>query len=329
MQWHNGYNLDNLVWCCMVSGSWCMILTLLGPSLKDIHIQLQPSQVQLNSSLNPGGPDGKHWPPCSLCNAALNSGITQISHIEHVHLHHFVHGDTKPTNFLMGVGEHNHEVYLVNFSLAKKFRDPKTHLHIPYKEHCPPTGTGSYVSINDHLDVKWSCCDDIESLAYILLYFLHGSLSWHAIQAATSKQEHNKILQLKMSSTLNFYHACPSEFNIFLAVGLLTKNLTTTTCAASFTSSLYVKGTNMGTNLPSVYWVKTCVTGPLEVEERLGKRLYRRMMYHILWTRCMSTHHSMPVLWSPLVLGNTLKTLTLAATHIHQPLVPLSTISSR
>jgi hypothetical protein len=94
----------------------------------------------------------------------------------------------------MGVGEHNHEVYLVNFSLTKKFRDPKTHLHIPYKEHCPPTGTTSYISINDHLGVERSRRDDIELLIYILLYFLHRSLPWHAIQAATSKQEHNKIL---------------------------------------------------------------------------------------------------------------------------------------
>jgi serine/threonine protein kinase len=116
----------------------------------------------------------------------------------------------------MGVGEHDHEVYLVDFGLAKKFRDPKTHLHIPYREHCPPTGTTSYISINNHLGVEWSRRDDIESLTYILLYFLRGSLPWHAIRAVTSEQEHNKILQLKMKSALNLYPACPSEFSMFL-----------------------------------------------------------------------------------------------------------------
>jgi serine/threonine protein kinase len=85
----------------------------------------------------------------------------------------------------MGAGEHNHEVYLVNFGLAKKFRDPKTHLHIPYKEHCPPTGTTSYVSINDHLGVEQSRCDDIKLLAYILLYFLHGSGMPFGLQPAS------------------------------------------------------------------------------------------------------------------------------------------------
>jgi serine/threonine protein kinase len=33
--------------------------------------------------------------------------ITQISCIEYVHSHHFIHGDIKPSNILMGVGDHN------------------------------------------------------------------------------------------------------------------------------------------------------------------------------------------------------------------------------
>jgi casein kinase I family protein HRR25 len=101
--------------------------------------------------------------------------------------------------------------------LAKQYRDPKTHLHIPYKENCPPTGTAPYVSINNHKGVEQSRRDDLESLAYILVYFLHGSLPWYGVEPAVNKQRHNAILRRKQSSHLTrLCSACPPEFGMFL-----------------------------------------------------------------------------------------------------------------
>jgi casein kinase I homolog HRR25 len=117
----------------------------------------------------------------------------------------------------MGVGDHDHQVYIIDFGLAKQYRDPKTHLHIPYKENCPPTGTAPYVSINNHKGVEQSRRDDLESLAYILVYFLHGSLPWYGVEPAVNKQRRNAILRRKQSSHLtHLCSACPPEFGMFL-----------------------------------------------------------------------------------------------------------------
>jgi len=41
----------------------------------------------------------------------------------------------------MGLGKKGNLVYAIDFGLAKKFRDPRTHQHILYKENKNLTGT--------------------------------------------------------------------------------------------------------------------------------------------------------------------------------------------
>ena len=77
--------------------------------------------------------------------------ILQISRIEYIHGKNFLHRDIKPDNFLMGLGKKGNLVYAIDFGLAKKFRDPRTHQHIPYRENKNLTGTARYTSINTHL----------------------------------------------------------------------------------------------------------------------------------------------------------------------------------
>ena len=74
----------------------------------------------------------------------LGPHLLWISCIEYIHSQNFIHRDIKPDNFLMGTGKHDNLVNIINFSLTKKFRHPKTHLHIMYREnnnnknHHPP-----------------------------------------------------------------------------------------------------------------------------------------------------------------------------------------------
>ena len=77
----------------------------------------------------------------------------QISRIEYIHSKHFIHRDVKPDNFLMGLGKKGNLVYIIDFGLAKKYRDARSHQHIPYRENKNLTGTARYASINTHLGI--------------------------------------------------------------------------------------------------------------------------------------------------------------------------------
>ncbi|KIM81370.1 hypothetical protein PILCRDRAFT_41145, partial [Piloderma croceum F 1598] len=74
-----------------------------------------------------------------------------ISRVEYVHLQNFFHRNIKPDNFLMGIGKLGNQVNVIDFGLTKKFRNPKTHLHIPYRENKNSTGMAQYTSIYDHI----------------------------------------------------------------------------------------------------------------------------------------------------------------------------------
>lgn len=57
----------------------------------------------------------------------------------------------------MGLGKKGNLVYIIDFGLAKKYRDSRTHQHIPYRENKNLTGTARYASVNTHLGIgKWS-----------------------------------------------------------------------------------------------------------------------------------------------------------------------------
>ncbi|RAQ43813.1 Protein kinase-like domain protein [Aspergillus flavus] len=85
-----------------------------------------------------------------------------------------------PDNFLLGIGKRGNQVNVMDFGLAKKHRDSKTHFHNFYHENKSITGTARYASINTHLDVEQSRRDDMESLSYVMLYFCRSFLPWRA-----------------------------------------------------------------------------------------------------------------------------------------------------
>lgn len=114
-----------------------------------------------------------------------------------------IHRDIKPENFLIGLKPNKNTIYLVDFGLAKRFRDPSNGEHIPYRDGKHMTGTVRYASIYTHLGIEQSRRDDLESLVYNMLYFCNGDLPWQGIKAKNQKEKYNKIMERKISLTPN------------------------------------------------------------------------------------------------------------------------------
>ncbi|KAH0794892.1 CK1 family protein kinase [Histomonas meleagridis] len=113
----------------------------------------------------------------------------------------------------MGVGRNSSQVFIIDFGLAKKYRDQHTHTHIPYCEGKSLTGTARYASVNALQGKEQSRRDDLESLGFVWLYFLRGSLPWMGLPAKDQKQKYERICSVKAKTT--FEELCegfPDEF---------------------------------------------------------------------------------------------------------------------
>jgi casein kinase 1 len=56
----------------------------------------------------------------------------------------------------------------------------------------------------------------MESLGYVLMYFLRGSLPWQGLKAATKRQKYEKISEKKMSTPIELLtKGYPLEFTTY------------------------------------------------------------------------------------------------------------------
>lgn len=176
-----------------------MVMELLGPSLEDLF-NLCSRQFTLRTIL-------------MIADQVLDR-------VEYLHSKNFIHRDIKPDNFLIGRvnGPHQSVIYMIDYGLAKKYRDPKTHQHIPYRENKNLTGTARYASISAHLGSEQSRRDDLEAVGYVLMYFCRaGTLPWQGIKANTKQEKYHKIMEKKMSTPVEVLcKGYPAEFATYL-----------------------------------------------------------------------------------------------------------------
>ncbi|RNA04465.1 casein kinase I isoform gamma [Brachionus plicatilis] len=91
---------------------------------------------------------------------------------------------------------------MVDFGLAKDFINPERGSHIVYNENKTLIGTARYMSVNTHLGREQSRRDDLESIGYLLIYFLKGHLPWQGLKVDSFNERYKKIGQTKISIKL-------------------------------------------------------------------------------------------------------------------------------
>lgn len=191
-----GVGIPQIKWCGSEGDYNVMVMELLGPSLEDLF-----NFCSRRFSLK----------------TVLLLADQMISRIDYIHSRNFIHRDIKPDNFLMGLGKRGNLVYIIDFGLAKKYRDARTHQHILYRENKNLTGTARYASINTHLGIEQSRRDDLESLGYVLMYFNLGTLPWQGLKAANKRQKYERISEKKLSTPIEeLCRGFPAEFPTYL-----------------------------------------------------------------------------------------------------------------
>uniref|UniRef100_A0A8C6QEM1 non-specific serine/threonine protein kinase n=1 Tax=Nannospalax galili TaxID=1026970 RepID=A0A8C6QEM1_NANGA len=160
-----GVGIPHIKWYGQEKDYNVLVIDLLGPSLEDL------------------------FNFCSrrfTMKTILMLADQMIRRIEYVHTKNFIHRDLKPDNFLMGIGRHCNKLFLIDFGLAKTYRDNRTRQHIPYSAHLGTEQTHGIIS-------------------YVLMYFNRTSLPWQGLKAK------------KMSTPIKaFCKGFPAEFSMYL-----------------------------------------------------------------------------------------------------------------
>ena len=144
-------------------------------------------------------------------------GIQILDRLEYVHSRKIIHRDIKPDNFVIGRDDKSHVIYILDFGLAKKYWSSTRKCHIPFCKGKKLTGTARYASVNALSGYEQSRRDDLESVAYILLYFLRGSLPWQGLKVNNKEDRYRKICEKKKStSSKELCQGFPIELETFV-----------------------------------------------------------------------------------------------------------------
>ena len=170
-------------------------MQLLGKSLEELSTKLKKFSVKTSSLL-----------------------IYQMINImKFIHDRHIIHRDIKPDNFLMGLNKKNADLYLLDFGLSKKYRSSRTLVQYPYIKRNKLTGTARYASIHALEEMEQSRRDDMESIGYVIMFFLRGELPWQGLKVKSKEDKYRKILDKKKETSSKTLCAnFPDEFREYV-----------------------------------------------------------------------------------------------------------------
>ena len=125
--------------------------------------------------------------------------IQAIERLKSLHEKGIIHRDIKPENFVIGPKNKERIIYLIDFGLSKKISNDKILPTIKADRNI--IGTMRYISMNTHQGYEQGRRDDLESLFYIIIYFIKGELPWQNIKCKTRQEKYNKIFEIKKKVT--------------------------------------------------------------------------------------------------------------------------------
>ena len=167
----NTNGIPSVKWFGKDNLNYYMVINLLGESLQTIKNQKKIFSLK----------------------EVLQTGIQIITLLKSIHEKGLVHRDIKPDNFLYGLNNDIHNIYIIDFGFCKSYiHDSK---HIPFKKSSNLIGSKTYASINAHNLNELSRRDDLESLGYILIYLYLGTLSWRDIGECENTDNQIKLLK--------------------------------------------------------------------------------------------------------------------------------------
>ena len=131
----------------------------------------------------------------------------------------YCHNDIKPENILIGNNSFSiNKIYLIDFGLCSKYWDFKNNKHISESKSDSFVGTFRFASKNHHCnEMTHARRDDLESLMYVLIYFLCNKLPWMIDynKFYTKDAILNKTKNIKQDITVNEICSGASDIDEF------------------------------------------------------------------------------------------------------------------
>lgn len=180
----NKIKVPKVFWFGEIDGRKAMVMQLLGANLEELFVICRRKFT---------------------LKTVLMIGDRLLLQLENFHRNGYLHRDLKPDNFVCGNGDEHSNIYIVDYGLAKQFRDSDgNHIPLEHFHEREMEGTARYCSINAHFSIPMSRRDDLESLGYILIYFMMGGqLPWMGLKKdKVTKAKHANICKKKMTTTL-------------------------------------------------------------------------------------------------------------------------------